>query len=459
MLQQVMHWVATRPSWGHTSDQCPGAVDINSPLLQIDACATLQFALSSDASVYGDSVDTGITVGGTSMIAANATNKGILIARFDASTQRLVDRKAFDITQSPTFTDTLAALDTYLRVTVNDGEIIALVADGPSLSYLSSSSAPAIALNDVYGALMIVNNRSSAATTTTSPSSSPPIVAGADAYTLLSRKRGSGPVVEAITPSTSTSHISTSQATLSCDNIAFRTGVIGNLTVMSAGLDDAPPGMGGDGSIVADGVELYWLRYLNVRRTGFSAAVFDGRHLSVKSYGHWDTYASTQESDDMATWINTVQSANTVGGSGDVVCIIVVDEASNSLTLNLRNALKGVLGSQLIDRLSFRSSYALVSRLPASGSSMITATVLTEGISSAGMGAVTMTVSNLVGSATFTPSTTPSTGVPTPTTGVTTTPAPSATPTIAPSYTTMGTDCALDTLFVSSAGEFAETVR
>ena len=114
-----------------------------------------------------------------------------------------------------------------------------------------------------------------------------------------------------------------------------------DLKVQSAGWDDGP-----FVNLFVDGVDA------GTNGRGHNVVVVDqwtGNVLNALSY---DTYASSTEADDMATFINGLPN-------GRIVLVGILDEGSVKMTENAYQALEG-LGSTKTRQVVFRDSWAII---------------------------------------------------------------------------------------------------
>ncbi len=118
-----------------------------------------------------------------------------------------------------------------------------------------------------------------------------------------------------------------------------------NLTAISAGFND-----GRTGNVEVNGVNVVAPIY----GTGHNIIVLDTINYSVVAQRRFDVSNNADESDSLAQFISTINN-------GLIVIDVVVDEGANNLKPSTRDMLK-TIGSQYIDQLSWRDSWAIIGR-------------------------------------------------------------------------------------------------
>ena len=160
-----------------------------------------------------------------------------------------------------------------------------------------------------------------------------------DAWAIIGRK-GSAPGSVPEVHSTSTAAVSSSVELVSDNHF--------KISVDSAGYT-----VGNYAKLNIDGSDPF-----STKGRGLNVAIIDQNSRSVLRTEKFDTHKYSSHSNNFATLINSLPS-------GRIVAIAVLDEATNRLTTSAKQACKSI-GSNLINQLRSRGSWAIIGRKGAS---------------------------------------------------------------------------------------------
>jgi Interleukin-like EMT inducer len=122
--------------------------------------------------------------------------------------------------------------------------------------------------------------------------------------------------------------------------------------MMAFGFDDTNGGFGARGYIRINGIQ--WLTTWTNAYRGFNFVELNVDDCAPINIRHFDTYASTSNSNDLVTYINSLHQPTVLIG-------VTVDEATSSLTAAARNTLKGI-GADL-NNLNYGGKAAFVTQI------------------------------------------------------------------------------------------------
>jgi Interleukin-like EMT inducer len=122
--------------------------------------------------------------------------------------------------------------------------------------------------------------------------------------------------------------------------------------MLTFGFDDYIGGYTATGYIRINGIE--WLKLWTTGLRGFNFLELSVDDCAPTNTCHFDTYASTSNSNDMVTYINSLHQPTVLIG-------ITVDDAALSLTATARNTLKAI--GVDVSSLAFRSKAAFVTQI------------------------------------------------------------------------------------------------